>query len=141
MALDGSQHWGESADAYRRAIILDPENSALLNNAGVSMLNQGRSREAIDFFRQALALDPGDRRAANNLDIARIRSGERPSFGRDGGITARAERLNNAGYAALQAGDEDSASRYFREAISLYPFRFEAAETNLKGADVAKGIQ
>lgn len=141
VARDMQGKWASSADAFSTAILLDPENGAMLNNAGVSLMKQGRFADAIPFFRQALAIDPSDLRAANNLDIARVQAGERPSFGRESSITERAERLNNAGYAALLAGDEDAATNYFRDAIKLYPFRFQAAEANLKSASRPKGAQ
>lgn len=137
---DRAGRWDKSAEAYRRALALDAENPALLNNAGVSFLAQKRPAEAAGLFRQALALEPRDRRAANNLDIARVMLGERPMFEDDKDSTNRAARLNNAGYAALASGDDAAASRYFREAIKQFPFRFDTAEANLgrlaeKGAD------
>lgn len=129
-------HWDRSADAYARAIAITPDDPALLNNAGVSLMRQKHFAEAIRLFRQVLLLDPGNERAKNNLDIARVTGGERPSFDAEEDSRQRAERLNNAGYAALLAGDDAAAVGYFAQAIKTNPFRFATAEANLDDASV-----
>lgn len=120
--------------AYSRALAIDANNPALLNNAGVSLLAQRRYADAIGMFKRAISLDPANQRAKNNLDIARVASGERPSFDAEDDSRRRAERLNNAGYMALLAGDEIDAARYFSEAIKINPFEFMTAEANLRRA-------
>jgi len=134
---DKAGRWNRSTTAYSRAIALSADDPALLNNAGVSLLSQQRYGDAIRLFQQALLLDPADKRAKNNLDIARVANGERPSFDGEEDSLRRAERLNNAGYAALLAGDDIAATGYFDEAIKINPFRFDTAETNLKSASDA----
>jgi Flp pilus assembly protein TadD len=134
---DKEGRWDRSTAAYSRAIALSADDPALLNNAGVSMLSRQRYGDAVRLFRQALLLDPANERAKNNLDIARVASGERPSFDAEDDSRRRAERLNNAGYAALLAGDDIAATGYFDEAIRTNPFRFDTAEANLKGASDA----
>jgi Flp pilus assembly protein TadD len=128
---DQAGHWDRSAAAYARAIVLTPDDPALLNNAGVSMLAQRRIADAERRFRQALMIDPGNERAKNNLDIAGVTGGGRPSFDSEADSRNRAERLNNAGYAALLAGDDVGAAEYFSEAIKVSPVRFVTAEANL----------
>lgn len=134
---DKAGHWDRGADAYARAIALTPEDPSLLNNAGVSLMRQNHFAEAITLFRQALLLDPDNAHARNNLDIARVTGGERPSFDAEEDSRRRAERLNNAGYAALLAGDDATAAGYFAAAIKVNPFAFKIAETNLKDASGA----
>lgn len=131
---DRAGHWEASSAAYARALAIRPDDAALLNNAGMSLLAQRRISEAERIFRQALAIDPANERAKNNLDIARVSSGGRPTFDSEEDSLIRAERLNNAGYAALLAGDDASAAAYFAEAIKVSPYRFAKAEANL--ADV-----
>ncbi len=132
MVRDRQGRWTESDSAYRKALALDPDSPGLLNNAGMSLLAQGHAHEAMSYFQQALSVAPANRRAANNLDIARVAAGERPQFDKDEDPTERAQRLNNAGFAALAGGDSESARRYFRQAIRDYPFRFDVAEANLE---------
>lgn len=131
---DKGGRWDLSAAAYARAIALSKDDPALLNNAGVSLMSQRRYAEAIRLFRQALLIDPANAHARNNLDIARVASGERPDFESEEDSGRRADRLNNAGYAALLAGDAAAATSYFDEAIKVNPFRFDVAEINLRGA-------
>lgn len=131
---DKAARWDRSADAYARAIAITPDDPALLNNAGVSLMRQKRFGEALRLFRQVLLIDPDNERAKNNLDIAQVTGGERPSFDAEDDSRRRAERLNNAGYAALLAGDEAAATGYFAEAIKTNPFRFTTAEANLNDA-------
>lgn len=132
---DKQGRWDRSDAAYARAIALSKDNPALLNNAGVSLMARKRFGDAIRLFRQALLLDPSNTRARNNLDIAQVAGGERPSFDAEEDSQRKAERLNNAGYAALLAGDDTAATSYFDEAIRTNPFRFDTAEANLKGAE------
>lgn len=131
---DREQRWDLSRAAYAHAITLDRDSPALLNNAGVSLLAQKRFDEAGCMFKQVLLLDPADETAKNNLDIALVASGARPSFSAEDDSRRKAERLNNAGYAALLAGDSEAATNYFSDAVKTDPFRFETAETNLGDA-------
>jgi len=136
---DKAGRWELSAAAYAKAIALKKDDPALLNNAGVSMLAQRRYAEAARLFRQALVLDPSNQRAKNNLDIAQVSAGARPSFDAEENSRTRAERLNNAGYAALLAGDDKAAAEYFAEAIRDNPFQFETAEANLSNVAAQDG--
>jgi Flp pilus assembly protein TadD len=131
---DKAGQWDRSADAYAHAIAVTRDDPALLNNAGVSLMRQKRFAEAVRLFQQVLLLDPGNERARNNLDIARVAGGERPSFDTEENSRQRAERLNNAGYAALLAGDDAAATQYFADAIKTNPFTFGTAEANLQDA-------
>lgn len=134
---DQAGHWSASAAAYDRALALRPDDAALINNAGMSLLAQRRFVDAERVFRRALAIDPGNERAKNNLDIARVSSGGRPTFDGEEDSLTRAERLNNAGYAALLAGDDKSAADYFAEAIKVSPYKFATAENNLSDLENA----
>jgi Tfp pilus assembly protein PilF len=128
-------HWDAALAAHYRAIAIAPDDADILNNAGVSLLEQKKFAQAISLFKQALQRDPAHKRARNNLDIARVAGGEQPSFDQEDDSRRRAERLNNAGYAALLSGQQGVASRYFTQAIKTDPFRFETAEANLRSAN------
>lgn len=124
---DAAGRHDERDMAFERALTLAPDDPALLNNAGVSMLRQKRPDAALHYFSRALALAPANERARNNHDIARILNGERPAF-------KDPERLNNAGYAALIVGDRQAAARYLSDAVRNSPVLFATAETNLSMA-------
>lgn len=110
--------WGESDSAFREALGIAPDDPAILNNAGYSLLRQGRYLEAGVLLERAALLAPGSVRIANNLDIALAAQGQ---FGRAEAVRAdgqlRADRLNNAGYAAYQAGRLDTARAFLSEAL------------------------
>ena len=53
------------------------EDSVALNNAGISLLNEGDPEEAVAVLERALALDPSDGGVASNLAVAAMRSAER----------------------------------------------------------------
>ena len=55
---------------YRRALALDPENSAAHNNLGLYYLNvDGDYEAAADAFRESLRLNPHDKTARHNLTV------------------------------------------------------------------------
>jgi len=124
--------WEASADAHGRALALDPDDPALLNNAGASMFAQHRFREAQDYFQRAVERDPTSERYRNNLDIAIVAAGNAPSLDREIDPERRSRRLNNAGYAAWLANDPATAEDYFRKSIETSAYRFRVAEDNLE---------
>jgi Tfp pilus assembly protein PilF len=124
--------WDVSAAAHHRALVLEPDNPALLNNAGASMFAQHRFREAQDYFQRAVQRDPVTERYRNNLDIAIAAGGKLPPIDRESDPERRSQRLNNAGYAAWLTDDRKMAESYFRKSIETSAYRFRAAEANLE---------
>jgi Tfp pilus assembly protein PilF len=125
--------WDASAAAHHQALALDPDNPALLNNAGASMFAQRRFREARDYFQRAVQRDPVTERYRNNLDIAIVAGGKAPAIDDESDPERRSLRLNNAGYAAWLVDDRTTAEAYFNKSIETSAYRFRAAETNLDG--------
>jgi protein O-mannosyl-transferase len=64
---------GAIAD-YNLALAIDPKDSFLYTNRGLSMIQIGQMYEGIADLETALRLDPGNVFAANNLSIAYIQS-------------------------------------------------------------------
>lgn len=90
-------HLGQHAEAnqhYRRSVALAPDDSALLNNYGQFLCEQGKLKEGERYLQQA---------AANPL----YRTPEVP--------------LANAGACLLRAGQAEAAEAYFLKALRVNP--------------------
>lgn len=62
---------GQAEEILRRAVDVDPDWPAALNNLGVVLMERGKSREAEQIFRRAYALDNGESDAIrDNLRLA-----------------------------------------------------------------------
>lgn len=127
---DRAGRWADSDNAYRMALQSTTDRARVLNNLGYSLILRRRPADAVAILREAATLAPQNERIANNLDIARAAAGEDliaqiP----DRGSERWADRVNNAGYAALLAGKPRQAVRYLSEAVStadMYPIRAAA---------------
>jgi predicted O-linked N-acetylglucosamine transferase (SPINDLY family) len=58
--LDALQRWDQAADAYRRALALDPASHDAHLALGVALQRGGRSNQAVAAYRTALELNAGD---------------------------------------------------------------------------------
>lgn len=75
IVLDNEKKFSEAEDVYRRAMQLDKNSSALLNNYGNHLLSEGDVNGARTVFLKIVAADPAHRNA--NLQLARIALGEK----------------------------------------------------------------
>jgi Flp pilus assembly protein TadD len=129
---DRRSEWEASERAYARAAQLAPNQAAVWNNRGYSLLLQRRFAEALPYLDRAHALDSGDEAVRRTRALGRAMAG---SFevARRPRESARewAERLNNMGYGAWLAGDTEAARRLLAQAIEASDTRFERAEANL----------
>ncbi len=64
-----------AAEAYRRAIALEPQFAAAYANLGAVLARAGRYEEAVAAYRRALAIDPKLTAARLNLGLAHYRAG------------------------------------------------------------------
>lgn len=127
-ALDATRRWEDSASAYTHALALRPSNPALLHDIGISMLLQRRFAPAAAYLRAALRLAPGDVTIIDDLDAALASIGEPPVRNMATEDAARwAERLDNAGRAAMRAGLTSEARALLTAAVTTSPtYRPEA---------------
>lgn len=131
-ALDAKERWQASASAYAHALALHPTSAALLNNIGMSLQLQHRFANAVDYFGAALRIAPGNVRIVNNLDIARASIGLAPVRVIASDDAARwAERLGNAGRAAMLAGRVEDARAWLAQAVTTSPTYQPGAITSL----------
>ncbi|MGN6817680.1 MAG: hypothetical protein ACTHJR_03310 [Sphingomonas sp.] len=129
-ALAAGEHWSDSRVAYDRALALDGRRPSLLNDMAVSLLMERRYAEAKALLLEARAVAPEDLRIANNLDIAAASLGEAPVRPAGEEAARWAERLSNAGYAALLAGRVDDARAWLSQSIAAAPV-FPAATAKM----------
>lgn len=125
---DRSGDWAAGKDAYARALLVAPNQPEIMNNAGFSLVLQGRFDEAEAVLTKAKLFAPRDERIANNLDLALAGQGKSITVA----TAAQAYRLNNVGYMAYLAGNLDTARSYFSDAMKLSPSFFERASANLE---------
>lgn len=129
---DRRREWEASERAYARAAQLAPDQAAVWNNRGYSLMLQRRFAEAVPYLDHAFALDANDEAIRRNRTLGRAMMGQFETARRPR-ETARewAQRLNNMGYAAWLAGDTEAARRLLAQAIQASDTRFERAEANL----------
>lgn len=63
--------WQEARFRFERAVSLDPQNAAALNNLAVSLEQMGEFDKARESYEKALALKPGDIYIQQNFDLFR----------------------------------------------------------------------
>lgn len=114
---DRAANWTEAAAFYEKAAALDPDNRLIPTNAGYSLILQRRFAEAEALIARAVQRWPGDVTLENNWDIARGALGLDPEPRKGETAERRAERLNNAGYAALLADRRDAARALLTRAL------------------------
>jgi Flp pilus assembly protein TadD len=113
----------EQADRHhRRAVALDGNNAAYLNNLGFSLLVRHKPREALEVLQRSARLDPTNIRLRTNLGFAYAATGDLPRAARefDRGASP-AEARNNLGFAYEARGDLVNAYDLYVQALSLDP--------------------
>lgn len=64
-----AERWGLAYNLMKRALEVEPNNSGIWNNVGMSLHGMMRTEEAEKCFRKALSLDPKSVPAMNNLAL------------------------------------------------------------------------
>lgn len=94
-AYKGLGKGGAALNCYRRALLADPHNPAILTSLGTALYEIGRPDAAISMYRQAVAADPSHAGARTSLEHL---VGPVPSSGsRLAEIRTEAQRLQGAG--------------------------------------------
>jgi predicted O-linked N-acetylglucosamine transferase (SPINDLY family) len=116
----------EAAEAFRRALTLQPDMVDAAVNLGTAMLGLGRLQDAVDHYQQAIAMSPDNAMAFGNLgkvlqDLGQ--TGEALAAYRKA-LVLRPQNpdvLTNLGAALLDQGLWDEAVQVIREAIAARP--------------------
>ncbi len=123
--------WQESDAAYAAAHQAAGDEPMLLNNMAVALIRQQRVAEAKTLLDRAAIRDPGNERILNNIDIAAGSAGEAPVRAMSDSAERWAERLTNAGYAAMLAGRRGDAEAWLSQAVAASPVYATVAARNL----------
>jgi predicted O-linked N-acetylglucosamine transferase (SPINDLY family) len=116
----------EAAEAFRRALTLQPDMVDAIVNLGTALLEMARPDEAIAAYHRALAISPDNALAYGNLgkilqDLGRM---EEAFAAYQRALALRPQNpdvLINLGAALLDQHQWDEAVRFIRQAIALRP--------------------
>jgi protein O-mannosyl-transferase len=143
-AAEQLEHWRTSVALWQRAVAATPENHRARSNLGVSLMEEGRTAEAVTQIERAVVLAPGLPEPRNNLGLALERLGRRDeALAQYAAAIAAdpnyAEAHNNLGAALMNVERVDEALGHLREAVGLRP-DYGLAHYNL-GAALARKEQ
>ncbi len=126
LALYRQGKYEESADEWRKALELDPQDAAAISNLGAALHGAGRLVEAEREFARALEIDPENVRAHTNIGIALARAkkyaGAARHFERALDLRPGDPQARSAyGGMLVETGETDKALVHFRIALDLTP--------------------
>ena len=132
---DGNKDWLEALKVYVKALSVAQKNNqstaAVINNMGMSLLMQGRKKEALNKFKQAKKSQPNMPVYGNNLRLAQTLSDKIDQALNGVNDTRAAQIYNDAGVIAQSQGKTKKAASLYKKAIEISPVYFELAENNL----------
>ena len=117
-----------AADAYRRAIRLNPHHPAMLYDLGYVVQMQGQSDAAMDYYRRTIALEPDHAYAHYNLGYLLQKQGNSAAASEHYEIAAARLPENpyiyyDWAWSLETAGDLAGAAALYRKAIEIDPDR------------------
>ncbi|HFB54577.1 MAG TPA: hypothetical protein ENJ46_01525 [Hellea balneolensis] len=132
---DQNNDWISALDVYVGALTVahdvGHDTAAILNNIGVSLMMQGRTKEALVKFDTVVKAKPRMDIYANNRRMALLLLGRsRDAFQTQDDISS-ARLYNDAGFIAASRGELDKARGFYQKAISISPVYYKQAEQNL----------
>jgi Flp pilus assembly protein TadD len=120
--LDGTSRGAEAETHHRKAVSLEENNPAYLNNLGFSLLVRRKTKDALEVLQRSARLEPTNPRLRTNLGFAYAAAGDMPRAAREFAIgTSAADARNNLGFAYEAKGDLANAYDCYREALQLDP--------------------
>ena len=121
----------EAIDAYKKSIMLNPNDGDTYFNMGIALRDQGKLEESIDAYKKAISLKPDYAEAYSNMAVAFRKKGKL-----DESIEAYkkaislkpdyAEAYSNLGVTLKDQEKFDDAIEAYKKAISLKPDYAEA---------------
>jgi len=131
VASKGAGNIEQASQAFKKVIVLCPENVGGYNNMAIVLKEQGKPQEALEHYDQAIKLKPDYAEAHNNKGVALRDLGHlqeaftsyqqalalKPDY---------AEAHNNLGIIFQEQGNLKQASECYMKALSLKPNYLEA---------------
>jgi len=116
----------EAAEAYRKAVQLDPNNSQWQYNLSLALAKLGDKEDEKEALEKALQLDPNMGTAHNDLGLVYLSEGKLNEAEREFRAALEidpkfAEAQNNLGVVYTQQGKDSEASALFRQAAESDP--------------------
>ena len=132
-----------AAEAFGKAVALDPGDAAAHSNLGSAHRNQGKLDDAIACFRRALEIDPDLAETHNNLGHALANQGKMDDaiacFRRALEVNPKLVETHSAlGHALGGRGEIEEAIACFRRALEIKP-NYAPAHVNLGHAFRSQG--
>ncbi len=132
---DQNSNWLDALDAYVQALVAAKSGgfstASAHNNMGMSLLMQGRKKEALTKFKQAVKTNPNMPVYDNNLRLAQTLSGQTKQALQGVGDIRAAQIYNDAGVIAQAQGNHSKAAKFYKTAIEKSPIYVKLAEENL----------
>jgi len=129
LAADAAAHfqagrWADAEGAYRAALLLAPDDPAVIHNLGATIAAQGRHRDALGCFDAALTADPGFVSAHYNRAVALYALGDTPeaikSFARVAALEPQHHEAHRAlGFLWLAQGERGRALDHLARTYEL----------------------
>jgi tetratricopeptide (TPR) repeat protein len=124
--LTGSGKYSEAADAYKKALNIDPSDAEALNGLGISYMKLKKNKEAIEIYKQAIALGSNTAWVYSNLGLAYIearmyKEALEPLTQATNIMPELEEAHYNLGIAYKNLGMPKEAIASFKNAISINP--------------------
>tara|TARA_R110002020_G_scaffold45088_6_gene129269 strand:+ start:621 stop:1475 length:855 start_codon:yes stop_codon:yes gene_type:complete len=111
----------EARRAFGKAESLGQKPGVFLNNLGMLELNHGDLKAAISFFSQAIKSDPNNIRFDNNRRLALLLNGDYASALQNLETSRAASFLVDAGFIAMNDGENNLAKLMFEKANAISP--------------------
>lgn len=127
--------------SYNQALQFRDNDPEILNNMGYSYYLQGDGGWDIaeDYFVKAIRIDNNFDKAWSNLGLLYARKyNYKKSLTAFSHFMELHEANNQVGYLSMLAGDYDTSELYFKKAIVVAPFYYEAAHQNLSRLKIMK---
>ena len=140
----------DAIDAYRKALILQPNSSQAYTNLGNALSEVDNLDEALEAQQKAISIKPDYAIAYNNLGSVLYKQGKfndaldackksiniKPDY---------AQAYNNIGNTLKHQGKIDTSIKFFQKAISLQPknpiFQFDYSFALLQAGKIKEGLE
>lgn len=133
IVADSQRKHDDAKNYFLRGLDVMPGHPRLTANLGWSRLLAGQTQEAEQLLRESAKNAPDDLTTRSNLAFCIALQGRYTEAMRlYEELYGKSVAANNVGYAALLRQDDESASRYFRDALQLEPSFYRKAANNLQ---------